>query len=137
MHILIVCLLIFIVTSNCFAASCLDATVSPQYVVAQNYATTMDISSDGVATMRGALTPKNLESVDEIEMTFVLKDANGSVKYNCEHKAVWNNVFKRYEVSKTYKLSKKGSYTLQIRYDVYKDGVLLESINSKKITKSY
>lgn len=137
MRIFMASLLVFLVTSNCFAATRVEDTVSPQYEVASGCATTMDISSSGMVTMGGALTPKNGTSIDKVDVTLILRDGNGGVKYNQKHTAVWNSAFKRYEISKKYQLSKKGFYTLQARYDVYMNGSLVETIYADQITKLY
>ncbi len=137
MRIFMTGLLVLLVTSNCFAATRIEDTVSPQYEVASNCVTTMDISSGGMVTMEGTLTPKKGMSISKVEVTLILRDSNGSVKYNQKHTAVWSSVFACYETSKQYQLSKKGSYTLQTRYDVYKNGSLVETIYGKQVTKTY
>ncbi|MEY8368633.1 hypothetical protein AALA24_07640 [Anaerovoracaceae bacterium 42-11] len=137
MRIIMVSLLVFLVTSNCFAATRVEETVSPQYEVVSGCATTMDISGGGMVTMEGTLTPKRGMAIDKVEVTLILRDSNGSLKYNQKHTAVWSSVFACYETSKKYQLSKRGTYTLQARYDVYKKGSLVETIYANQITKSY
>lgn len=90
-----------------------------------------------MVTMEGALTPKNSASIDQVEVTFILRESNGNIKYNQKHVAVWNGIFKRYEISKKYHLSKNDFYTLQVRYDAYRNGSRVETIYSDKITKLY
>ncbi len=137
MRIFMAGLLVFLVTSNCFAATHVEDTESPQYEVTSGCITTMDISSGGMVTMEGTLTPKKGMSIDKVEVTLILRDGNGGVKYNQKHTAVWSSVFGCYETSKEYQLSKKGSYTLQARYDVYKNRSLVETIYGKQVTKTY
>ncbi len=137
MRIFMTGLLVFLVTSNCFAATRMENTVSPQYVATDQYRSNMIIDNGGTLTMSGVLHPKNATSIDKVEVSFVLRDSSGTIKYNQKHTATWNNQLKRYEVFKTYSLRKKGIYILQSRYDVYKNGSLVETIYANQITKSY
>lgn len=111
--------------------------ITPNYVGTLNHITTFDIKNDGTAKMRGALTPKNKTVIDNVKVSFVIKDIIGNTVYNKTHTAVWSSLYGQYIADKSHDLSKRGTYTLKAKYMCYKNGTLLKSIYSKGITKTY
>ncbi|SCK00044.1 Uncharacterised protein [uncultured Eubacterium sp.] len=134
-------LMVMISTLNCFAATVSTNQISDQrstdYVVTQNHITTFTIKSDGTANMRGALTPQNKSLIDNVKVSFVIKDISGNVVYNKTHTAVWSSLYGQYIADKNHNLSKKGTYTLRAKYMCYKNGSLIETIYSTGIVKTY
>lgn len=141
MRIFAIVLLAMTFTLNCFATTVSSNQISDQmstdYVVTQNHMTTFSIKSDGTARMQGALTPQNKSLIDNVKVSFVIKDINGNVVYNKTHTAVWSSLYGQYIADKSHDLSKRGTYTFRAKYMCYKNGVLIESIYSAEIIKTY
>lgn len=133
----LVILLILSFTASCFAATGSDDGISPNYIGTDYATTTFKINTSGIATMRGGLSPKNSTVIDKVTMQFVIKNSSGTSVYNKTYTATWDSLYAQYIAEKTYQLSSKGTYTLQVTYRCYKNGALIETIRSATISKTY
>lgn len=135
---LVIMLCMILTGSYCMAASDGElGGISPYYVGTQTTNEIFNISSSGVASMTTSLTPKKSVGVDEVKVTLKIKNASGVVKYNKTYTATWSDLYGAFRLSKTYQLPGSGSYQFQATYKCYKDGSLLETINSGSILDSY
>lgn len=140
-RVFLIALLIMAFASSCFAATdssdLLGEPISPKYVGTHTIMTMFNIKNEGTATMRGALTPKNKTVIDNVKISFAIKDTAGNTIYNKTYTATWSDLYGQYIVEKSYDLKSKGTYTLKATYACYKNGVLVERINSTGIIKTY
>lgn len=126
-------------TTVCYATSLWDENleISPYYVGTQSHVQIFTISSSGLATMNVSLTPFNSTTIDAVKVTLVIKNSSGVKVYNKTHDMEWSSLYGSFKTVKDYQLSTKGVYEFQATYKCYKDGSLLETINSSSIVKSY
>ena len=82
--ILFILLILFSLTSNCFAATFSDegTEIEPYYVGTRSHTEIFNISSSGVATMNVALAPFSTTTIDEVKATLVIKNSSGTNVYN-------------------------------------------------------
>lgn len=132
-------LVVALSTSVCFATtnSALIENAKPYYVETQSITELFTINSTGKASMKAILVPISSSSIDEVKITLKIKDNLGVNVYSKTFSAEWNSLFGRYELFKNYQLPKKGTYNFQAIYKCYKNGSLVETINSPYKTDSY
>lgn len=137
--IMAVVLIIIIATSFCYASVIPNTNdvIQPYYVGTQAINQYFQISSSGKATMEAFLTPKSTALVDEVKVSLIIKNNAGASIYNKTYTAEYNRLFNEYQITKNYQLPSKGSYQFQAIYKCYKNGSLVETINSSYMTDSY
>lgn len=139
MTIIFVLLMVFLLTSNCYAATSSggETEINPCYVGTKSHTEIFNISSSGVATMNVALAPFNTTTIDEVKATLVIKNSSGTNVYNKTYNLPWNSLYASFKVIKEYQLPEKGTYSFRVTYKCYKNGSLIETIKSSSIFKTY
>lgn len=135
----VITLLIVITSPFCCVSEnyALGDTVQPYYVATQYTMETFSINSTGNAFMNVSLKPKSTTLVDEVKVTLKIKNAYGTNFLNKTYNTSWDSLSASYELTKMHQLSKKGAYEFQAVYRCYKNGNLVETINSSYTTAIY
>lgn len=112
--------------------------VSPFYIGTNSHVETLIISSNGVATMRGEVVPKNSTVYDKVNIEFELikvgqtnsvYTGGTTVRYDSNH-----NLF---YWEKNMNLSSRGTYQLEVTYKCYKNNSLVETIYGSSYLTTY
>lgn len=135
----LILVLVVLSSLNCYAAIPQEGSseASPLYVGTRSHNERFTISSRGQATMEAELAPLSTSTIDNVKVTFVIKNEDKVTIYNKSYDATWSNIEKAFNLTKYHDLELKGIYSLQVTYKCYKNDTLLETIKSNLIFKTY
>lgn len=137
--VLIFCICIIVATSCGYAETIYgDAgSIAPYYVTTRSTSEVFIINSTGNASMTATLKPLNNNMIDQVKMTLCIKKIGGNVVYNKTFNGIWSNLFSEYNLTKTYQLPSRGTYTFNVIYKCYRNNTLVETITTDYVMDSY